>query len=67
MTHPLEPKMIEDKYYEVRYLVHFCYRTSPDDASRVDTAAGVRRIWLSDLYQWLIDNPGTMLVSMREI
>lgn len=51
---------ITDTYVEMTYL-RVCLRL---DGTTSAGGSGQRRIWLSEVPKWLVDNPGAMIVSM---
>lgn len=54
---------MENQWLEVTYLV-----VSFTELRGVEAGgSGSKRIWMSDLVEWLERNPGTMIVSIRVI
>lgn len=50
--------ILEDKYYEIRYLFHV------HDEPQAN-AAGTVRLWLSEIPGWLAGHPGAMITAIR--
>lgn len=50
---PRHPPVL-NQYWEVRYVT-------------IEGAGGSKRLWMTELAHWLQDNPGTLIVFIREL